>query len=88
MNHNGLSEMSNREPAASVAQAIEQFDTLPGDARVRVAVVAALLNQSVASVWRHARAGLIPASRKTGPRCTTWRVGDLREHLASFRKVA
>lgn len=74
-----------KKPAASVAQAIEQFDTLPDDARVRVAVIATLLNQSVASTWRHARAGLIPKPRKTGPRATTWRVGDLREHLKGLR---
>ena len=77
-----------KRPAASVAQAIEQFTHLPDDARVRVPVVAALLNQSVAATWRHARAGLIPAPSRTGPRATTWRVGDLREFLASFRKAA
>jgi predicted DNA-binding transcriptional regulator AlpA len=84
--------MSNLEPpkksAAAIARTIEQFDTLPDDARVRVPVVAAIYGQSVASTWRHARAGLIPKPLKTGPRATTWRVGDLREHLASFRKAA
>jgi predicted DNA-binding transcriptional regulator AlpA len=73
--------MSKREPSNGV----EQFDTLPDDARVRVPVVAALFGQSVASTWRHARAGLIPKPRKTGPRCTSWRVGDLRAHLRGLR---
>jgi predicted DNA-binding transcriptional regulator AlpA len=76
--------MSKREPSNGV----ELFDTLPEDARIRVVVVAALLGQSVASTWRHARAGLIPKPLKTGPRCTSWRVGDLRTHLASFRRAA
>lgn len=76
---------SPKRTAASVAQAIKQFDTLPDDARARVGVVAALFNQSVASTWRHARAGLIPKPRKTGPRATTWRVGDLRAHLKGLR---
>ncbi len=74
-----------KKPAASVGQAIENFDSLPDDARVRVAVVAALLNQSVASTWRHARAGLIPPAHKSGPRATTWRVGDLKHHLRGLR---
>lgn len=73
---------------ANVTQSVEQFDTLPDDARVRVPVVAALLGQSIASTWRHARAGLIPPPSKTGPRVTSWRVGDVREHLAGFRKEA
>jgi predicted DNA-binding transcriptional regulator AlpA len=73
--------MSKREPPKGV----EQFDALPDDARVRVAIVAALLGQSVASTWRHARAGLIPKPLKTGPRATTWRVGDLRDHLKGLR---
>lgn len=77
--------MSKENKSASVAQAIERFDTLPDDARVRVPIVAALFGQSVASTWRHARAGLIPKPLKTGPRATTWHVGDLREHLRGLR---
>lgn len=55
-----------------------QFDSLPNSAYVRLPTVAALRSSSPATVWRHVKAGLLPAPVKLGPNITAWRVGDLR----------
>lgn len=60
---------------------LKHFETAPDTAKVRVNTVAALFAVSVPTVWRRARAGLIPAPHKIGG-TTVWNVGDLRKSLA------
>jgi predicted DNA-binding transcriptional regulator AlpA len=62
--------------------ALESFDSLPDSALVRVQVVAALRACSVATVWNHAASGLLPKPEKFGG-ITAWRVGALRQAMAS-----
>ena len=64
--------------AAGIPPALQYFDSLPGSAFVRLPVVAALRGVSAATVWRHVKAGLLPAPVKIGPKATAWRVSDLR----------
>lgn len=63
--------------------ALRHFDSLPDCANVRAPVVAALFDVSLATVWRYAKAGTIPAPRKLGPRLTAWNVGELRRALGT-----
>jgi predicted DNA-binding transcriptional regulator AlpA len=65
-------------PPGSIPAALANFDILPDSAHVRLPVVAALRGSSPATVWRHVKAGLLPAPVKLGPNTTAWRVGDLR----------
>ena len=62
----------------SIPAALANFDSLPDSAHVRLPIVAALRGSSPATVWRHVKAGLLPAPVKLGPNTTAWRVGDLR----------
>ena len=61
--------------------ALVHFDSLPDSAHVRLPIVAALRGSSPATVWRHVKAGLLPAPVKLGPNTTGWRVGELRAAL-------
>lgn len=67
--------------AHTAAPDLEQFNKAPDTAKARVNTVAALFGVSVPTVWRRARAGLIPAPHKIGG-TTVWNVGDLRRALA------
>lgn len=69
------------DAAAQVLAA--KFDTLSDDAHVRVRHVAAVMNCSVATVWRARAQGRLPAPRKLTAGIVAWRVGDLR---AAWRK--
>lgn len=60
---------------------LKNFDTLPDTANVRQPVVEALFACSSATIWRWAKAGIIPAPRKIAPRVTVWNVGELRAAL-------
>ena len=57
------------------------FDQLPNSAHVRIDVVQGLYACSRATVWRHVKAGHIPAPVKISTRITAWQVGSLRKHL-------
>lgn len=61
--------------------ALQQFDSLPDSARVRLPVVVALTASSPATVWRASKDGRLPAPVKVGG-ITSWRVGDLRKALS------
>ncbi|AZQ51735.1 helix-turn-helix transcriptional regulator [Burkholderia cenocepacia] len=63
---------------------LENFDSLPADAHVRLPVVAQLYGCSERTVKRHSAAGIIPAPKKLTSRILLWRVGDLRAALASI----
>jgi predicted DNA-binding transcriptional regulator AlpA len=58
-------------------QALNTFDALPASAKVSVKVVAAREGVSPVTVWRRAKAGLLPAPVKVGG-TTRWLVGELR----------
>lgn len=63
--------------------ALENFDTLPDSANVRIKTVQGLYACSVATVWRNAKLGYIPKPRKLTARTTVWNVGELRASLAA-----
>lgn len=64
---------------AAVPGVVARFDTLPDEAHVRVRHVAAIMNCSVATVWRACKAGRIPAPHRLTAGLVAWRVGDLRK---------
>jgi predicted DNA-binding transcriptional regulator AlpA len=67
--------------AQTAAPDLKSFNDAPDTAKVRVNTVAALFGVSIPTVWRRARAGLIPAPHKIGG-TTVWNVGDLKRALA------
>ena len=66
--------------ADKTPDALKQFSNLPDDAHVGQPVVEGLFCASPATVWRHVKAGIIPAPRKFGGR-SVWNVGQLRHAL-------
>lgn len=73
--------MAERNSSSNIPDSLRHFDSLPDSANVRVPIVAALFNVSEATVWRYAKAGVIPTPHKLGPRLTAWKVGELRRAL-------
>jgi len=68
------------------------FDSLPGEALIRLAVLLALglLPFSASTLWRKVRRGAFPAPIKVSPNVTAWRVRDVRKWLSapeSYRNV-
>lgn len=66
-----------------LAEQIALFESLPDCALVALPVVCAIRGRSPASIWRDVKAGRCPAPLSAGPRCTRWRVGDLRSAASS-----
>ncbi|QSA97117.1 AlpA family transcriptional regulator [Methylococcus sp. EFPC2] len=62
------------------------FDNLPAAALINVHVFALLLNLGVNSIWRKAKAGELPKPVKVGTGATRWRVGAVRNYLASLEE--
>jgi predicted DNA-binding transcriptional regulator AlpA len=58
--------------------ALQNFDSLPDSAEVRLPIVCGWRGSSSSTVWRDVKAGRLPSPRKHSPRCTTWNVGELR----------
>lgn len=56
------------------------ISTAPENAKVRVGTVAELFGVSIPTVWRRARAGLLPAPHKIAG-TTVWNAGDIRRAL-------
>ncbi|MBK7023999.1 MAG: AlpA family phage regulatory protein [Sulfuritalea sp.] len=69
----------------AIPSSLRYFDSLPDSANVRLPVVCGLTGVGPATVWRMSLDGRLPASRKLGPKVTTWNVGELRQAL---RKVS
>lgn len=60
------------------------FDSLPDVAFIRQAqLIPAIIPISSATLWRRVKAGTLPAPYKLSCRTTAWRVGDIRQWLAS-----
>jgi hypothetical protein len=64
--------------AAKLAAQVALFDSLPDCALVALPVVCAIRGRSPASTWRDVAAGRLVVPVSAGPRCTRWRVADLR----------
>lgn len=75
----------NADNRNKIPDALANFDWLPDSAYVRLPVVCGLYACSPATVWRHVKAGTIPACVKLSERVTAWLVGDLRAALANLR---
>ena len=71
-------ETKKSAKAAKLIEQLKQFDALPDTALVSLPVVCALRGRSPASIWRDVKESRCPAPISAGPRCTRWRVGDLR----------
>jgi|GEM_PF-1267078 len=67
--------------AASIPDALRNFDALPDAANVRLPVVVALFACSPATVWRRVKKSALPAPRKLSQAVTAWNVGELRKAL-------
>lgn len=62
---------------------ISQFGQLPDEAQVSVKTIAALTGNGVSTVWRYASTDpTFPRPTKLSPRCTRFRVGEVRAWLA------
>jgi prophage regulatory protein len=61
---------------------IGSIDSLPDSARVSDREIAELVGVVPTTIWRWARAGILPAPLKISPRCTRWNLGDVRKALA------
>lgn len=61
---------------------VASFDALPDSAILRQPDLETLLGVGSSTVWRLVNSGALPRV-KVSPRCTGWRVGDVRAYLAS-----
>lgn len=48
--------------------------------------VAAMLDVSVATVWRWTKAGRLPAPHHLGPAVTAWNLAEVARHLAAAER--
>lgn len=69
--------------AASIPDALINYDQLPDSANIRLPIVMGILGVSAPTVWRWAKAGKIPQPRKLSAGVTVWNVGALRQSLAA-----
>lgn len=63
---------------------LSQFDELPNAAHVDLRMVMGITGRSRASIYRDVSAGRLPQPVRFTTGCTRWRVGDLRQALASL----
>ena len=74
--------------AASTVQSVlshaATFDSAPASGFVAAKEVASIYSVSTNTVWRWARTGRIPQPVKIGANTTRWKVGEIRESLASL----
>jgi hypothetical protein len=66
---------------AKLAEILALWNTLPDEALVPLPVVCAIRGRSPASIWRDVVAGRLAKPVSAGPRCTRWKVGDLRNSI-------
>jgi predicted DNA-binding transcriptional regulator AlpA len=71
-------ETKKATQARKLAEQVQLFTFLPNCALVALPVVCAITGRSPASIWRDVRAGRLVKPVNAGPRCTRWRVGDLK----------
>lgn len=76
-----MTQNTTASKSSKLAEQIKLFDSLPDCALVALPVVCAIRGRSAASIWRDVKSGCCPTPVKAGPRCTRWRVGDLRQAM-------
>ena len=74
--------LATKRLTAATRFAVENLDTLPDSAWIRVQVVAIWDGSSVPTVWRKAKNGQLPKPVKLSAGVTAWSVGALRQHYA------
>lgn len=80
-----LPSASNATP--SRAGKLPDFDVLPRAALIRERwLLQGLVPFSSATLWRRVRDGSFPAPIRLEGRITVWRVGDIRQWLASYQQ--
>lgn len=67
--------------AASIPDALRNFQALPDAAFVRLPVVCALFSISPATTWRWVQKSLLPTPRRLSEAVTAWNVAQLRKAL-------
>jgi predicted DNA-binding transcriptional regulator AlpA len=70
---------AQQRKVAKLAEILALWHNLPDEALVPLPVVCAIRGRSPASIWRDVSQHRCPAPVSAGPRCTRWRVGDLRK---------
>lgn len=64
-----------------MATRINSLDTLPDSARVSDREIAQLVGVAPTTIWRWAKAGILPSPQRIGLRCTRWNLGEVRKAL-------
>ncbi len=67
--------------------ALQNFDSLPDAAHVRLPVVKGLYGCSNATIWRMVKSGAIPKPKHLTPNIAAWNVGELRLSLKGNEAV-
>jgi predicted DNA-binding transcriptional regulator AlpA len=60
---------------------LQNFDSLPDSAYVRIPVLASLLSCSHSTIWRAVKNGRLPEPKRYCDRVSGWNVGQLRQVL-------
>ncbi len=61
---------------------IKSIDSLPDSALLSDREIAQLVGVNPTSIWRWAKAGILPQPKRIGLRCTRWELGAVRKALA------
>jgi predicted DNA-binding transcriptional regulator AlpA len=71
-------EQKRERKRERINETLRRWDLLPDDAIIRVAVLAALEDCSIPTVWRRTKAQIYPAPIKLSSQATGWTVGSIR----------
>ena len=80
--HTEAADLSRVNAKPAIPAELENFDSLPDSAHVRLPVVRGLYGASASTIWRNVKAGAIPEPRKLTPAISAWNVGELRAALS------
>lgn len=65
-----------------MATRISSLDNLPASALLSDREIAQLVGVAPTTIWRWAKAGILPPPQRIGLRCTRWNLGEVRKALA------
>lgn len=68
----------------AIPPTLATFDELPDSAMTDARTLAGLMGCSVNTIWRRAKAGIIPSPIRISSQQTRWRVGDVRQALKNL----